>query len=147
MPRVLICHDAPDRSATLIAWLHTVLVDPATAPAGGIVIFAPEAAASRHIDQYLWSTPVTSFIPHCHSSSALAAETPLLIADRLDQLARRQKLINFSDDIPPGYEQFDELIEIVTQAESVRNPARQRARHYRDQGYEVHFRDLRKDPL
>ena len=57
------------------------------------------------------------------------------------------KLLNLSNDLPPGFSRFEDLVEVVSEDDAVRLPARERVKFYRDRGYEIQFRDLAKDPL
>jgi DNA polymerase-3 subunit chi len=72
----------------------------------------------------------------------LAAETPILITDKLDSIAQDERLMNLSRDIPPGFARFESLIEVVGQDEDDRHAARERVKFYKDRGYEVRYFDL-----
>ena len=77
-----------------------------------------------------------------HSDSPLAAETPILITDKLDSLAHDERLFNLSDEIPDGFSRFTSVIEIVGQQENERQAGRERVKYYKDRGYEIKFIDL-----
>jgi len=111
------------------------------------MIYAPNDEVAERFDRLLWTHPATGFLPHCRADSPLAAETPVLIASKLDSLPQEERLINLSDELPPGFSRFENLVEIVSQDDAVRLPARDRAKFYRDRGYEIEFRDLHKEPL
>ena len=112
MTRVLFCHAAADRLQAAAAWLWQ-----AATPGGaaGAVIYAPDGRLAERLDQMLWTNPATGFLPHCRARSPLAAETPILIAgtaEELDQIAQDGVLLNLSDDLPPGFGRFAQLVEI-----------------------------------
>jgi DNA polymerase-3 subunit chi len=73
---------------------------------------------------------------------ALAAETPILITDKLDTIAQDERLMNLSREIPPGFSRFESLIEVVGLDEDDRSAARDRVKFYKDRGYEVRYFDL-----
>ena len=116
-------------------------------PPAETLIYAPNAELAERFDRLLWTQPATGFLPHCRVDSPLAAQTPVLIAGKLDTLPQEERLLNLSDELPPGFSRFENLVEIISQDDAVRLPARERVKFYRDRGYAIEFRDLDKDPL
>ena len=145
MTKVLFCHGAADRLQAAAAWLWQAAADRSAAPV--TIVYAPDARQAERFDQLLWTTPATGFLPHCRVDSPLAGETPLLIARDLEQVAQHDRLINLSDELPPGFSRFEHLVEIISQEDSIRLPARERVKFYRDRGYDIQYRDLQKEPL
>lgn len=145
MTKVLFCHGAQDRLQAAAAWLLQAGMGRQAAPA--IIVFAPDAKVAERFDHLLWTNPATSFIAHCRADSPLAAETPVLIASNLDQLPQDDHLLNLSDEMPPGFSRFENLVEIISLDDAVRLPARDRVKFYRDRGYDIQYRDLQKEPL
>ncbi len=107
-----------------------------------MLVFAPEKEIANNIDRVLWTHQALSFIPHCRADSPLAGETPILIADSLETIAQDERLMNLSQEVPPGFSRFQSLIEVVGQAEDERLAARERVMFYKDQGHEVRYFDL-----
>lgn len=110
-----------------------------------LTIYAPDPGVAQQLDQMLWTQHATGFIPHCMGDSPLAAETPILIARNEAELARStqdQRLLNLSEELPPGFARFDSLVEVVSQDDEVRNSGRERVKFYRERGYEVQFKDI-----
>lgn len=121
------------------------LIAGAWAQQKAITIYAPEPGMAQQLDQLLWTQHATGFIPHCMGDSPLVAETPILIARNEAELARSaqdQRLLNLSEELPPGFVRFDSLVEVVSQDEVVRNSGRERVKFYRERGYEVQFKDI-----
>ena len=148
MTRILICHNATDRIQAAALWLAQESVWNEAEITTSVLISDPQQA--NHLDQILWSHPPTGFLPHCRASSPLATETPLIIAESIDELKplpRTTRLLNLNDTLPPDFEHYISLVEIISQAENIRQPARERARYYRDQGHDIQYRDLQKEPL
>jgi DNA polymerase-3 subunit chi len=123
--------NADDRLAAAAGWLA------ASWRKHPVLVFAPDAAVAERLDRMLWTQPALGFLPHCRADSPLASETPVLIADNLDELPHDRCLLNLSNDVPPGFSRFEELIEFVSTADDDRLPARERFRFYRDRGYAV----------
>lgn len=124
------------------------LIAGAWAQKKAITIYAPERGMAQQLDQLLWTQQATGFIPHCLGDSPLAAETPILIArseEELERSTQDQRLLNLSDELPPGFARFESLVEVVSQEEAVRNSGRERVKFYRERGYEVQFKDIAGD--
>lgn len=132
MTKVFFYHGAKDRLQAAAAWLSQ-----AYAKRQAVLVYAPDAAIAEKLDRLLWTTPATGFLPHARADSPLAAQTPLLIASSLDTLAQEERLLNLSNEVPPGFSRFSELVEIVSGAEEDRLPARDRFKFYRDRGYDL----------
>lgn len=144
MTKVLFCHGAADRLQAAAAWLMQFHGHERPAVA---LIYAPSDEVADRFDRMLWTHPATGFLPHCRVDSPLAAETPVLIASNLDTLPQEERLLNLSDELPPGFSRFESLVEIISLDDAVRLPARDRVKFYRDRGYDIEFRDLVKYPL
>ena len=147
MTKVLFCHGAPDRLQAAAAWLmqYSVQKD-APAAAKVILVYVPDAEIAERFDRLLWTRTATGFLPHCRVDSPLAAETPVLLATRLEVLPHEENLLNLSNELPPGFSRFANLVEIISVDDPVRLPARERAKFYRDRGYAIQYRDLSTEP-
>jgi DNA polymerase III subunit chi len=140
MTKIFFYHGMNDRLPYALR-----LIAGAWAQKKAITIYAPEHGLAQQLDQMLWTQNATGFIPHCLGDSPLAAETPILIARSEEELARStqdQRLLNLSDELPPGFARFESLVEVVSQEEAVRNGGRERVKFYRERGYEVQFKDI-----
>ena len=110
-----------------------------------LLIYAPQADTAQSIDRLLWTWPATGFVPHCRAGDALAADTPVLIADAADAAdaaARCDILLNLGRETPPAFERFERLLEVVARDDGDRQAARERYRFYRERGYRVADHDL-----
>jgi len=137
LTQVFFYHGASDKIAAACA-----LLGGAYAKKKPMLVFAPEKEVADSVDRALWTQSALGFVPHCRADSPLAAETPILIADNLEQLPQDERLMNLSQVIPPGFSRFQSLIEVVGREEADRNSARERVKFYRDRGYEVRYFDL-----
>ena len=74
-PRVQFYHNTPDRLA-----LTRELVSSAHERGRKVAICCADAAQLKRLDQLLWTGEPLSFIPHVATDSALAGETPVVLA-------------------------------------------------------------------
>lgn len=140
MTKVHFLHNAQDRLEAATGWLSR-----AWSQRLPVLVYAPNPQVADQVDQLLWVQPATGFTPHCRLESPLAAETPILIASVLDALGplpQEGRMLNLSDEVPPGFARFEKLFEVVGQQDDERNAARKRAKFYKDRGYDVEFHDL-----
>ncbi len=142
-PRVFFYHGAADRLAAA-----TALLSKACAQGKAAVVYAPDTALAEALDRALWLYPPTAFIAHVRTPSPLAAETPILIAGALETVTEAlnapacERLMNLSSTVPPDFTRFPHLIEVVSNDDAVRLPARERFKYYKAQGCEIESFDL-----
>jgi len=137
LTQVFFYHGATDKIAAACA-----LLSGAYAKKKPMLVYALDNTVASSVDRMLWTHSALSFVPHCRADSPLAAETPILITDNLETIAQDERLMNLSQEIPPGFSRFESLIEVVGQEESDRMAARERVKFYKDRGYEVRYFDL-----
>lgn len=137
MTQVFFYHGASDKIAAACA-----LLGGAYAKKKPVLVYATEDSVASNIDRSLWTHAALSFVPHCRAGSAVAAETPIVITGNLDAIPQDERLMNLSQDVPPGFSRFESLIEVVGQDEGDRLAARDRVKYYKDRGYEVRYFDL-----
>jgi len=134
---VLFLHGASDRLAAAARWL-------AEAPAARrtVLVYAPREETAERLDRLLWTQTATSFVAHARADSPLAAESPIVIARDIGTLPHDQVLLNLGDELPPNFSRFEELVEVVSDDDAVRLPARERFKFYRERGYAPESRDI-----
>jgi DNA polymerase-3 subunit chi len=137
LTQIFFYHNAADRIAAAVA-----LIGKAFAQKKAMLVYAPDAEVAGTLDRQLWMHPPTGFIPHVHTDSPLAAETPVLITGQLDSLPQDERLINLSAEVPPGFSRFTSVIEVVGQHDDERLAGRERVKFYKDRGYEIKYFDL-----
>ena len=109
-----------------------------------VTVFCPDPDTVLRFDRLLWMTPAIGFVPHCAPDDPLAAETPVIVDCRGDNLLHDDVLLNLRPEWPPFFGRFRRLIEIVSLEDGDRVAARERYRFYRDRGYEIRTHDLSK---
>jgi DNA polymerase-3 subunit chi len=137
MTQISFFHGASDRLQAIAAWLVR-----AGSEGRQVLVYVPAGDRSEQLDRLLWTHPATGFVPHCRASDPMAAETPILLAAELDDPPRDNCLLNLSNEIPPGFSRFQQLIEIISVDDEDRLPGRERFRFYRERGYPLENRDI-----
>jgi DNA polymerase-3 subunit chi len=140
MTQISFFHGTQNRLLAVATWLGR-----ACSEGKRVLVYVPAVERSKELDRLLWATPATGFTPHCKSDESLAAETPILLASGLDNPPHDECLLNLSDEVPPGFSRFQQLIEIISVAEEDRLPGRERFRYYRERGYPLETRDIAAD--
>lgn len=143
--RIHFYHNTPDRLA-----LVGELVRRALERGRKAAVRFPDGTMLKRFDQLLWTREPQSFTPHVAVDSPLAGETPIVLAEAgtATPWPHTDMLLNLADDIPPGFEHFRLLIEIVGQTEADKAPARARWGHYRQRGLELKaFDSVMRAPL
>jgi len=135
--RITFLHGAADRVQSAAQWLHQ-----AWSQRLKVLVYVPDIEQTTRLDRTLWTQPALSFLPHCHITATLAAETSILLTDRLDDPPQDDCLLNLSNELPASFSRFEHLVEIVSVADEVRLPARERFKFYRDRGYAIDSRDI-----
>jgi len=132
MSDVHFYHDAEDRVAAACHFAAK-----AWRAGRKVALATSDGAEARRIDQWLWTFEPLAFIPHVAADSSLAAETPVLIGEPGAPWAHRDVLINLAGEIPPDFEGFQMVVEVVGRSEAERGPARARWRQYKAAGHSL----------
>jgi DNA polymerase-3 subunit chi len=137
MTHVSFLHGAADRIQSAAQWLQLAWARRQT-----VLVYVPDSEVANRLDRLLWTQPQLAFVPHCRADNALACETPILLTDQLDEPPHDGCLMNLSNELPPTFSRFQELVEIVSTDDSDRLPARDRFKFYRERGYPLDSRDI-----
>ncbi|BAO30491.1 DNA polymerase III subunit chi [Sulfuritalea hydrogenivorans] len=137
MTQITFLHGALDRLQAVAAWLAQ-----AGREGKQVLVYVPATERSEHLDRLLWTHSATGFTPHCRAGDKLAAETPIILASDLDHPLHDECLLNLSDEVPPGFSRFQQLIEIVSAENDDKLPGRERFRFYRERGYPLEANDI-----
>lgn len=101
----------------------------------------------------VWQASLISYSGRLHPPAScriagvdnkLADVTPVIMNSRpvLMEAGCFGVLLNLDADVPPGFEQFPRVVEIVDEAEDGKLQARKRYRHYQEQGHDVRHHRL-----
>lgn len=105
-------------------------------------ILTPDHATTTRLDNMLWTSHATGFIPHCRLDNKLAAETPVIIDEAQEHQGPADVLINLVDEKPIFFRRFTRLIEIVTDDPDEAAKSRLKWQFYKQQGYTLRAHDL-----
>ncbi|MEY4265718.1 MAG: hypothetical protein RIS90_253 [Pseudomonadota bacterium] len=138
MTEIAFHFNAPDRLAYTCRLLRK-----AVAAGARLVVTGPAEALDR-LDTELWTLSATDFVPHCRAQAepALLAASPVVLASDPESAPHQQVLLNLGTGVPPGFERFERVIEVVGLDDTDRQQARTRWRHYADRGYAMTRHDL-----
>ncbi|WP_233862562.1 DNA polymerase III subunit chi [Paraburkholderia adhaesiva] len=103
--------------------------------AGEQVVVLAEPARLRAFDEMLWTFSPLDFVPHCMADSALANETPIVLAADLERAPHHRVLLNLGATVPPQFARFERLLEVIGDTPDELAAGRDRYRFYRDRGY------------
>ncbi len=98
------------------------------------------------LDKELWSFSALDFVPHCGAAAKphMLAASPVVLSTDCARVPHAQVLLHLGDEVPPGFERFERLIEIVSEDDVDRARARVRWRHYADRGYALRRHDAKR---
>jgi len=102
-------------------------------------LLARDRAQAEQLDQLLWTFREDSFLPHAIATEQTSA--PITIATA-DQAPSSDIVINLSERIPEELTNTRRVIEIVANDETAKAQARQRYRHYQQQGNTVNTHNI-----
>lgn len=102
-----------------------------------LVVYAPDARVLGEFDKALWTFQSTRFVPHAMAGTAIAAETPVILASSGENLPHHDVLLNLADEWPPFFASFERLLEIVAADDGDKAKARERYAFYRKRGYDI----------
>ncbi|MBA5608215.1 DNA polymerase III subunit chi [Duganella sp. FT3S] len=106
-----------------------------------IVLMLDDEAQLAELDGMMWTFSATDFLPHVPAGDALAAATPIILADSDGaELPHRELLVNLSRRMPAGVDSFQRVIEVVSADEADAAAGRQRYVAYKQQNHPLtHF--------
>jgi DNA polymerase-3 subunit chi len=139
MTEVAFHFNAPDQVGYACRLLRKAVANDAR------VVVTGEAPVLSDLDLALWTFAPLEFIPHGRvgvAEESLLARSPVVLAESPASAPHHQVLLNLGPGVPQGFEQFERLIEVVTEEPSDRQRARERWRHYADRGYAILRHDL-----
>jgi DNA polymerase III subunit chi len=136
MTEVMFHLNVPDRLGYACRLLRK-----ACSVGGRVVVGGPPTALAR-LDAMLWSFDPIAFVPHVRvvegvELPARLKATPIWLVEHVDQAPHHDALVNIGDELVPGFESFDKVIELVPMDELPKQAARLRWKHYAQRGYTI----------
>ncbi len=133
MPRIDF-YVLPDQRDNGRALLACRLADKAYKLGHTVYILTASDARAAALDDLLWTFRQDSFIPHERYPLVGEEGSPVLVGAALAVEVNAQVLINFTDELPEGFERFERVVELVDQNPEVLARSRERFRQYRERG-------------
>jgi DNA polymerase-3 subunit chi len=113
-----------------------------------VVVSGPQQELNT-LDEALWAFSPQSFITHCWSHDGVDMANlssvvlyPLENTNAVQAMPHHHILLNLGQTMPPGYETFERVIEVVGLSEDDKSHARQRWKQYAHRGYTLVKHDL-----
>jgi DNA polymerase-3 subunit chi len=91
---------------------------------------------ARQLDELLWTFRPGSFLPHALLRDVPPVPPMILIGSGDAEPPVSDVLINLAAAVPPFFDRFERVAEIVDQAPEVKQAGRERFRYYRERGCE-----------
>lgn len=102
-----------------------------------LYLHAASKDAALTLNDLLWTFRDISFLPHALVDEAEALDCPIVIGWEGAEGPPRQVLLNASGALPKSIAGYERIIDAAPADPEARDLARQRYKHYRDQGLEV----------
>ena len=111
---------------------------------GARVAVTGDDALLQRLDFDLWNFSALDFVPHCAATgdAGMLAATPVVFCKSPGASPHQQVLLNLGAGVPPGFERFERLIEVVGTDDADRAASRGRWKYYLDRGYAITRHDL-----
>jgi DNA polymerase III subunit chi len=114
-----------------------------------VVVSGPQPLLTQ-LDRHLWVFEPTEFVPHvCVRAGQTPAprlqHTPVWLCEAITEAPHQDVLLNLGDEVAPGFESFQRVIELVSHDSSERAAGRQRWKHYADRGYPIQRHDVAQE--
>ena len=108
-----------------------------------IFIHTESPGAAQQLDQMLWTFRDDSFVPHgLYPADEDDEQLKILIGHDTAPEHDTDILINLTNEVPPFFGRFQQVVELVNDEESIKQPGRERFKFYRDRGYEMETHKL-----
>lgn len=111
-----------------------------------LAVWTADTKRLRMLDSLLWRFDDLAFLPHTRAGGPLAAETPILLSNRLSEL-KGDVLLLLDDELPPDWENafgnFSRIIDVVSTEPNELQASRARYKAYKAAGVELSAYDRR----
>ena len=139
MTEIAFHFNAPDKLAYVCRFARKALRH------GARLVILGDAATLSKLSARLWSVSATDFLAHATAADGvqMLAASPIVLAERLQELPHHDVLVNLTAQVPEDFERFARVVEIVSSGDEMdRQEARARWRDYAARGFPIVRHDL-----
>jgi DNA polymerase III subunit chi len=131
----VLSDDAPDAR---LRWACR-LAEQAAEQGSRVYLQTIDQGEARRLDELLWTYNDRSFLPHeiFSGGEPSHARVLVLLGDAAPPPSHRQLVVNLTEAIPAGLEQYERVAEIVDVDPERKRTARERYKHYRERGCQL----------
>lgn len=97
---------------------------------------------AQHLDELLWTFKEESFIPHNLKGEGPEPPPPIQIGFDGEPRGFQDILLNLAETIPPYFERFKRVMEIVAADDASKEQSREHYRSYRAKGCDLHTHQM-----
>ena len=100
--------------------------------------------SNKKMDQLLWSSVPSSFIPHriIDPDNQQIQANEITISHNVEPMHDCDYLINLSNERPDFFSRFKKMAEIIDNSEEILSAGRKRYAFYRDRGYTLQYHKM-----
>ena len=109
-----------------------------------IYIQTTSLAQAQQLDNFLWVFKEESFLPHDIYPEISESLAPIRIGYSAQVCEGMDVLINLTETVPPFFESFQRIAEIVNDTPYAKQAGRTRYRFYRDKAYVLKTHDIHR---
>ena len=110
------------------------LCEKAVASGKRVHVHVPDSAQAEALDKLLWTYKQGGFLAHQRAGTDGSELAAVVIGDAPPKPPQREVLLNLAAAVPPFFQSFERVLEIVAGDTAARNKSRARFKAYRDQG-------------
>ena len=131
----VLSEDAPDAR---LRWACR-LAEQAAEQGSRVYLQTIDQGDARRLDELLWTYNDRSFLPHeiFSGGEPSHAHVMVLLGDAAAPPSHRQLVVNLTEAIPAGLEQYESVAEIVEVDPERKRTARERYKQYRERGCQL----------
>ncbi len=115
--------------------------------AGARVVVVADEHVLNQLDRLLWTFSPLEFIGHCivgqpGVTAHMIAFSPVILSTEVGHSAHQDVMLNLQTQVPPQFEAFRRVIEIVSLDDADRLQARARWKRYTELGFNITRHDI-----
>ncbi|HCU04856.1 MAG TPA: DNA polymerase III subunit chi [Coxiellaceae bacterium] len=109
-----------------------------------VYVLAENMAQANQLNDLLWTFRDISFIPHQLVDTSSEVSSPIQIGCDMTRPSTQEILLNLQKDIPTIFNQFQRIIEIISNESMDHQRALEHQQFFETHACEIHRHDLRK---